>query len=45
MALYTIPSTPRWQINTEAGVRSCDVSCHGSAMDNEPCQPPSGDDL
>ena len=35
---------PRWQINTETGVRSCDVSCHGRAMDDEPYQPPSGDE-
>lgn len=35
---------PRWQINTETGERSCDVSCHGRDMDGEPYQPPSGDD-
>ena len=35
---------PRWQINTETGQRSCDVSCHGRDMDDEPYQPPSGDD-
>ncbi len=35
---------PRWQINTETGVRGCDVDCHGGAMDDEPYQPPSGDD-
>ncbi len=37
-------SMPRWQINTETGQRQCDVSCHGKDMDNEPYQPPSGDD-
>jgi predicted CXXCH cytochrome family protein len=35
---------PRWQINTETGVRSCDVDCHGRTMDDEPYQPPSGDE-
>ena len=35
---------PRWEINTETGVRSCDVDCHGRVMDGEPYQPPSGDD-
>ena len=35
---------PRWQINTETGLRSCDVSCHGTSMDDEPYQPPSGDE-
>ncbi len=38
---YTLP---RWQINTETGQRGCDVQCHGRAMDDEPYQPPSGDD-
>ena len=35
---------PRWQINTETGLRSCDVSCHGRDMDDEPYRPPSGDE-
>ena len=35
---------PRWEINTETGLRRCDVSCHGRDMDGEPYQPPSGDE-
>ncbi len=35
---------PRWEINTDTGVRSCTVLCHGGEMVNETYQPPSGDE-
>ena len=35
---------PRWQINTETGLRSCDVDFHGGRMDGETYRPPSGDE-
>jgi predicted CXXCH cytochrome family protein len=35
---------PRWEINTDTGVRTCTVLCHGGEMVNEPYQPPGGDE-
>lgn len=35
---------PRWQINTETGQRQCDAACHGTDMDGQSYQPPSGDE-
>lgn len=37
---------PRWHINTTTGVRSCDVTCHGSSnkMDRVTYRPSAGDE-
>jgi predicted CXXCH cytochrome family protein len=35
---------PRWQINSQSGVRSCWVSCHGAAMSPENYGPTAGDE-
>lgn len=39
-------SKPRWHINTSTGVRTCDLTCHGSSnkMDRVTYKPSSGDD-
>ena len=37
---------PRWQIDTATGVRTCNLTCHGSGnkMDSVTYRPPSGDE-